>query len=54
MVPPTLDYVSVGGNRQPSAADWDLDTGELAFGADQDVALWKPIVCCRFQPLATC
>jgi elongator complex protein 2 len=36
------DYISVGGNRNTSAADWDCETGEFAFGADQNVAIWKP------------
>jgi hypothetical protein len=41
----TLDYVSVGGNRHPAAADWDRQkSGLLAFGADNNVALWDPLV----------
>jgi elongator complex protein 2 len=47
MIPPTFNYISVGGNRHPSAADWDQRSGVLAFGADQNVALWKPLVCYR-------
>lgn len=38
------DYISVGGNRHPAAADWDVQTGVLAFGADNNVALWEPLV----------
>ena len=38
----STDYVSVGGNRNTSAADWDCETGDFAFGADQNVAIWKP------------
>lgn len=38
------DYISVGGNRHPGAADWDVQTGVLAFGADNNVALWEPLV----------
>lgn len=38
------EYVSVGGNRQPSAADWDARSGLLAYGADRNVALWQPLV----------
>src|SRR5271163_462018 len=38
----TTDYISVGGNRNTSAADWDRETGQFAFGADQNVAIWKP------------
>ncbi|KLJ12455.1 elongator complex protein 2 [Blastomyces silverae] len=46
MAPSTLtaraEYISVGGNRHTSAADWDENTGILAFGADNNVALWDP------------
>ena len=38
----TTDYISVGGNRNTSAADWDEQSGLLAFGADQNVAIWRP------------
>jgi elongator complex protein 2 len=38
----TTDYISAGGNRNTSAADWDCKTGQFAFGADQNVAIWKP------------
>jgi elongator complex protein 2 len=38
------EYISVGGNRHPGAADWDVQTGVLAFGADNNVALWEPLV----------
>lgn len=37
-------YISVGGNRHPSAADWDVQSGVLAYGADINVALWEPLV----------
>ncbi|CEO58463.1 hypothetical protein PMG11_03187 [Penicillium brasilianum] len=39
----TTDYISVGGNRHPGAADWDVQSGMLAFGADNNVALWNPL-----------
>ncbi|KAE8360046.1 6PF2K-domain-containing protein [Aspergillus caelatus] len=42
MVSITSDYISVGGNRHPAAADWDVQSGVLAFGADNNVALWDP------------
>ncbi|PKY06882.1 6PF2K-domain-containing protein [Aspergillus campestris IBT 28561] len=42
MVSITTDYISVGGNRHPAAADWDVRSGVLAFGADNNVALWDP------------
>ena len=35
-------FVSIGGNRNPAAADWD--DGVLAFGADNSIALWDPQV----------
>jgi elongator complex protein 2 len=45
---PTADVdtnlIVVGGNRHPSAADWDPISGLLAFGADQNIALWNPKV----------
>ena len=44
MVSITSDYISVGGNRHPAAADWDVQSGVLAFGADNNVALWDPKV----------
>ncbi|KAJ5578868.1 hypothetical protein N7450_007735 [Penicillium hetheringtonii] len=37
------EYISVGGNRHPGAADWDVKTGVLAYGADNNVALWEPL-----------
>ncbi|KAF2621133.1 WD40 repeat-like protein [Macroventuria anomochaeta] len=37
------EFVSVGGNRNPAAADWDVNgSGVLAFGADNCIALWDP------------
>ncbi|KAB8360804.1 hypothetical protein FH972_024538 [Carpinus fangiana] len=36
-------YLAAGGNRHPSAAAWDPDSGYLAYGADCNVALWRPI-----------
>lgn len=47
MVSITTEYISVGGNRHPAAADWDRQSGVLAFGADNNVALWVPTV--RFR-----
>ncbi|KAI3197802.1 hypothetical protein DTO027I6_6700 [Penicillium roqueforti] len=43
MVAVDTEYISVGGNRHPGAADWDAQTGLLAFGADNNVALWDPL-----------
>lgn len=44
MVRVATEYISVGGNRHPGAADWDVRSGLLAFGADNNVALWDPSV----------
>lgn len=44
MVHAHAKYVAAGGNRHPAAADWDLETGILAYGSDRNVALWKPVV----------
>ena len=38
------DCIATGGNRHPSAADWDQKSGLLAFGSDQNVAVWNPLV----------
>ncbi|KAF2654003.1 RNA polymeras-like protein II Elongator subunit [Lophiostoma macrostomum CBS 122681] len=39
----TTDSISIGGNRNPAAADWDSEgSALLAFGADNGVALWEP------------
>ncbi|KAJ4404589.1 Elongator subunit elp2 [Didymella pomorum] len=39
----STEFVSVGGNRNPAAADWDVTgSGLLAFGADNCIALWDP------------
>ncbi|KAF2397918.1 putative RNA polymerase II Elongator subunit [Trichodelitschia bisporula] len=39
------EYISVGGNRHPGAADWDQYnyTDVLAFGADNNIAFWEPL-----------
>jgi elongator complex protein 2 len=39
----TTQYLAAGANRHPSAADWD-ESGVLAFGADRNIALWRPQV----------
>jgi elongator complex protein 2 len=39
------EFISVGGNRNPAAADWDEAGSQLlAFGADNCIALWDPQV----------
>jgi hypothetical protein len=41
-----LQYISVGGNRHPAAADWTGNNGGIvAFGAGNNIALWNPLVC---------
>ncbi|KAK8917761.1 Elongator complex protein 2 [Metarhizium anisopliae] len=37
----SVEYLSAGANRQTSVADWSK-TGLLAFGADVNIALWRP------------
>ncbi|KAK2595778.1 Elongator subunit elp2 [Conoideocrella luteorostrata] len=37
----SVDYLSVGANRKTAVADWS-STGLLAFGADVNIALWRP------------
>ncbi|APA15152.1 hypothetical protein SS1G_08752 [Sclerotinia sclerotiorum 1980 UF-70] len=37
----TSEYLAAGGNRHPSAADWD-ESGLLAYGTDRNIALWYP------------
>ncbi|KAK8855541.1 WD40-repeat-containing domain protein [Apiospora arundinis] len=36
-----IEYLSVGANRQTAVADWNQD-GLVAFGADSNIALWRP------------
>lgn len=38
-----VGYLSAGGNRQTAAGDWNFD-GTVAFGADTNIALWRPNV----------
>lgn len=42
------EYIAAGGNRHPAAADWDRQTGLLAFGADRNIALWHAEVSLDF------
>ncbi|KAL9587572.1 MAG: hypothetical protein Q9212_000149 [Teloschistes hypoglaucus] len=43
MVQFEIEYISAGGNRNPAAADWDEDTGLLAYGSGRNIALWRPL-----------
>ncbi|RVX69293.1 hypothetical protein B0A52_06886 [Exophiala mesophila] len=36
------EYYSVGGNRHSAAADWSTISDHLAFGADNNIAIWSP------------
>ncbi|KAI0546848.1 WD40-repeat-containing domain protein [Xylaria curta] len=36
-----VEYLSVGANRHTAVADWSQD-GLIAFGADSNIALWRP------------
>ncbi|GAP89096.2 putative elongator complex protein 2 [Rosellinia necatrix] len=36
-----VEYLSVGANRHTAVADWGQD-GLVAFGADSNIALWRP------------
>ncbi|RDA95774.1 hypothetical protein CP533_5116 [Ophiocordyceps camponoti-saundersi (nom. inval.)] len=37
----SVEYLAIGANRHAAVADWGRD-GLLAFGADVNVALWRP------------
>ncbi len=37
-----VEYLSAGGNRHSAAADWSRSLDIVAYGADQNVALWAP------------
>ncbi|PHH79051.1 hypothetical protein CDD82_2700 [Ophiocordyceps australis] len=37
----SVEYIATGANRQTAAADWSR-SGVLAFGAQANVALWRP------------
>ena len=41
---PIASYISIGGNRHPAAADWDTSSGLVAYGAERNVATWRPLV----------
>lgn len=38
------EYIAAGGNRHPSAADWDAASGLLAYASNRNIALWSPLV----------
>ncbi|KAF5713185.1 elongator complex 2 [Fusarium mundagurra] len=40
--PVSIEYLSSGANRQTAVADWS-QCGILAFGADINIALWRPL-----------
>jgi elongator complex protein 2 len=39
----TAEYLSAGGNRHSAASDWSHVHALLAYGADQNIALWDPL-----------
>ena len=43
MIDLKAQYLAAGANRHPSTADWDVN-GVLAYGADRNIALWRPQV----------
>ncbi|KAF2758976.1 WD domain, G-beta repeat-containing protein [Pseudovirgaria hyperparasitica] len=43
MVEIKADFLAAGGNRHPSAADWDQNSDLLVFGASNNVAVWSPL-----------
>lgn len=47
------EYLSAGGNKHPAAADWDATSGLLAYGTENNVALWRPLndKCCGVHAL---
>ncbi|KAK6510722.1 hypothetical protein TWF506_009825 [Arthrobotrys conoides] len=34
-------FVSIGANRIPAASDWDINSGFIAYGAGNVIALWR-------------
>ncbi|KAG0637374.1 WD40-repeat-containing domain protein [Tuber brumale] len=38
----SCSFISIGGNRNPAAADWS-SSGLLAFGAGRCISLWNPL-----------
>ena len=36
-----VEYLAAGANRHPATADWN-DSGVLAYGANNNIALWRP------------
>ncbi|KAJ4008653.1 Elongator subunit elp2 [Fusarium irregulare] len=42
-LPVSVEYLASGANRQTAVADWSR-CGILAFGADINVALWRPLL----------
>ena len=44
MIEASTKYIAAGGNRHPAAADWDSTSGLIAFGSNNNIALWYPSV----------
>ncbi|KAI9718954.1 MAG: hypothetical protein M1812_003839 [Candelaria pacifica] len=43
MIEVETEYIATGGNRHPAASDCSPESGLLAFGADNNIALWNPL-----------
>ncbi|KAK6349832.1 hypothetical protein TWF696_006098 [Orbilia brochopaga] len=37
-----LSFIAVGANRIPTASDWDVNSGLIAYGAGNTIAIWQP------------
>lgn len=40
--PMEVNYLAAGANRHPATADWN-ESGVLAYGANNNIALWRPL-----------
>ncbi|KAF3935736.1 hypothetical protein ABW19_dt0209219 [Dactylella cylindrospora] len=38
----TQRFIAIGANRIPCASDWDINSGLIAYGAGNMVAIWRP------------
>jgi hypothetical protein len=46
MEPPWVktDFLAVGANRNPQGAEWDVESGLVAFAAGSCLGIWRPEV----------
>ena len=47
------DYIAAGGNRHPASADWDPQTGIVAYGSQNNIAIWYLLVSDNRHPTVT-